>query len=201
MSDPTDPAGAGKGREHATAAPDPAGEGAPLDRIRRLAALEPIDPKLVAERLVMLFHAEIGGVARALSVVDRAAAREVADQIRIAVGALTAELAERAPRAEPAAPMAIAARLVNKTRDVLLRERIIMRRVTATDRELPSKDLLAEARKGEPDLKETTMTATLDRLQADGLIMRERKGRYRSNARSQDYLDAIEREIDRLGED
>ena len=89
---------------------------------------------------------------------------------------------------------------MNKSTDVLRRERIIMRCLTSTNRELPSKDLLVEVRKGEPALKESTMTATLDRLQEDGLISRERKGRYRGNPASKDYLDTIEREVERRGE-
>ncbi len=199
MSDPKDTSNDGAA-ERVQAGGNPLAEGGPLDRVRRLAELKPVDPKLVAERLVMLFHAEIGGVARALSVVDKAAARDVAEQIRIAVAALSAELAERGPRAELPGPPLIEDRVVKKTREVLMRERIIMLCVTVTDRELQSKDILKEVRKGEPDIKDATLTATLDRLTGDGLLVRERKGRYRNSPKSREYLAVLEQEIDRFGE-
>lgn len=161
--------------------------------LRQLEAGE-IEPDRVVRRLKMLFHSGIGGIARALAVLDGNAARDVAEHLRQGVGALIDELGEASGAVGE--PVSLQARLRNKSREVLLREQVIMRKLTSTDGELASKDILAEVRTREPAMPQATLTAHLDRMLDDLVLVRDRKGWYRGSQLSKEYLQAIASELE-----
>jgi DNA-binding transcriptional ArsR family regulator len=168
-----------------------------LGELLRLVEEGRIDAGQVKKRLMVLFHTGIGGVTRALAELDQKSALEVAQRLKKGVDALLSEMmSEVEPSPEPSDAKT---RLGNKSKEILIRERTLLKALLATNQELPSKDLLGMLKKAEANLRESTLTAHLDRLRRGKLIVRERKGRYRSSPSSKAYLDMIEDLIERLG--
>jgi hypothetical protein len=168
-----------------------------LGQLLRLVEEGRIDPVQVKKRLMVLFHTGIGGVTRALAELDQKSALDVAHRLKKGVDALLSEIGNDSQL--PLEPRDAKAKLGNKSKEILIRERTLLKALIATDQEVASKELLRLLKQHEADIKDATLTANLDRLLRDKVIVRESKGRYRSSPSSKSYLTMIEDMIERLG--
>jgi len=91
-------------------------------------------------------------------------------------------------------------RLTNKTTETLHRERVILRALIGTNRNMASSELRERIEKIEPNVKTATITANLDRLWKIQQIDRPRKGHYARTENSPAYLAALENEIEARGQ-
>lgn len=176
----------------------------PLEAHRQLqalmAALErgELPPERVVRTILAQFQLGIGGSVRALGEIDPSTARNVALQLRQRLEAILREIdsMELPGEGEPAAEQQpIAARLKDKRLTVLERERAVLEKIDKTDQTFALRDLKALVIEAEPKLSDATLAANLDRLQAEHVIARPRKGHYARTAATRDYLYAVKAEI------
>ena len=159
-----------------------------------------LNPDQVVSKLMVLYQTGVGGAARALAELDKAAAQKLGERLRQRIESLLSELHSvgSAPKASSRKAPAIE-RLKSKGSAILQRDRVLFAALARTDQDIPSPKLVALVRSLEPDIAEPTVTAHLDRLTKEGLIARERKGHYRRTPRSKEYLAAVEAEIEARG--
>ncbi len=151
----------------------------------------------VVAQLLLLYCTGFGGAIRALGTLSKEAARELDEQVRIENDSSLRRQTASSSRGKVSHQKREAIeRFKNKSSSVLQREFVLFKALTNTDREIPLAELVARASKFDKEINPAALTAHLDRLTKDGLVVRERKGLYRHAAHSKQYLDALTAEIE-----
>lgn len=168
-----------------------------------------------AQRRVMtIYQMGIGALIRALGEVDPGIVGAVTGRLQRDLGLVSEEYAARtggqpalpAQEGPVAAAMAGASddgpggyRVTAKNDETLGRECVLLRRLVKTDQGLALGALLDLINGYEPDIKQATVIATLDRLIRKNYIDRPRKGYYGRSPHTADYLRAVEDEMEARG--
>ncbi len=171
-----------------------------LDRLLKTFEDGKLDRNQIVSKLMVLYQTGIGGAARGLAELDKEAAQELAKRLRQRIESFLSELDEQSRSPTVTANKTPASdRLKSKSSPVLQREYVLFQALTATDQEIPSSTLMGKVRSVDSEIADATVTAHLDRLMKDGLIVRERKGLYRGTPRSKAYFTSLKAEIEVRG--
>jgi DNA-binding transcriptional ArsR family regulator len=152
--------------------------------------------RIIAE-LSAQYQLGIGGAVRALAEHDKFAAQQLGERLRSRLDGMLAELTARDATAAKLRPRTSASdTFKDRDDDVLRREFVILKALANRNSDLKSSSIFDAVRAFDPKVPDESITAHLGRLLKAGLIARERKGRYRGLPHGNDYLAALEAEIE-----
>lgn len=159
-----------------------------------------INSDRVVNELAARYQLGIGSAAQALAEHDAKAAQQLGERLRQRVDEFLAGLAARnAPLPEKGPPSPGAESFKDRDDAVLLREFVILRALSRTDAALRSSEIFTLVRKFSGNAHDEAITAHLARMLKQGVIGRERKGRYNSVPAGAEQLNSLTAEIEARG--
>lgn len=168
-----------------------------LDQLVAAYSSGAISSDRVVNELAARYQMSIGSAAQALAEHDAQAAELLGQRLRARVDEFLAGLAGRTgkPDVKVAAPSATDG-LKDRDDAVLLREYVILKTLARTNGALRSSEIFATVNKFGGESHDEAITAHLARMLKQGVIGRERKGRYNAVPAGSSHLRALATEIE-----